>query len=950
MDEWGSCVRVITPMRVRERVLSMARIVSEDGSVNTAMLDPTAKSHESNHAADIDTAQSIIIQPAAFDGNVPVPGMGFITDAQISQDGQNLVLKSPDGIVMVIEGYFNNETPPNLVAPDGKVLSPSLVKSFMSADAAQYANEQVSMNDASPIGEITEAKGTVTVLHQDGTKETAQKGTPLFEGDVIETSADGAANITFADESSFAVSNNARMAIDEFEFDAKTNEGENNFSMLRGIFVYTSGLVGREDPDDVHIKTPVGSIGIRGTIIAGDIPAEGGANAAKISVVEGAIVVTDNNNNQVTLSQQFETVQIDTRSGDMTNVGVLPASEMAKTFNVLRTVAPTMFTSVEEAQGENAAQTGDTTTTEGTDQPADAAADAPGADGEQTQQGEQPAEQAPEPAAEPPANMEVLPQEGSQLLRDGTRPQAQPDGNTRAAAMGPGPGQGGPNGPGGGMAGETSSEADMRGAKARLGLTTTQRDLIDPGQNNPALLNSGGGGSTSGGNGGTTVTNLAPKIRLKYLLGDHTNAESGPNDETYPGYVLNHGSSNFRFDDYFQSGEFKMVEGQRITLDLGKFFFDPDTPFSARTYNVVLKQGYTGNTDVNTAHYTIDQSLASQGSVTLILNSGFTNTYEYHLDVSAQDSSGNASPVYNVGLYINTASNLVSNSAVMTRFAGIGSPSDYDTATEVDAILSGANVVNNNSGFGSVKFSLGDGDDDYTQGGSGVSSNFISGGGGSDTFTINTGSGGYYFGDEGDDFITINGGASNSVVSGGAGNDEIEVVLSAHVYGGSGDDYIITGMNMFSQMMSNSADTSIDGGSGLDILEFTSSGGTVNLDFTDMDMQGQEITNIEGIDMGGNGFNDNVTLTVDDVFKMTENGRLFIYGDGNGIVGSSDKVTLSGGGLTLAQSNVNVTTAMGVPADAVGPYDLYTGTDSAGHNVQLYVSTDTGNHVAVATI
>lgn len=344
----------------------MARILAEDHSNAGGETSPADLNNIETYA------QNIVISPTGED-SVPIPGQGFISNAVMTQDGSDLVLETPDGITLVIEGYFSGDTPPNLVAPDGKILTPALVKSFIQA-GNEYAEEpSLAMNDATPVGEVHEVSGSATVTHVNGSKETIAKGTPIYEGDVIETDAKGAVNIQFADESSFAVSNNAKMAIDEFVFDTQTNGGENKFSMLRGLFVYTSGLVGREDPDDVQINTPVGSIGIRGTIITGDIPADGANRPAQISVVEGAIVVHSNTGTEVTLSQQFETVQIDSSSGTMNNIGVLPQSDFAETFNVLRTVAPTLFSSMEEAQQEG---TPSDAPADATAQPVEAAPDA----------------------------------------------------------------------------------------------------------------------------------------------------------------------------------------------------------------------------------------------------------------------------------------------------------------------------------------------------------------------------------------------------------------------------------------------------------------------------------------------------------------------------------------------------------------------------------------------
>ena len=267
----------------------------------------------------------------------------FIADSQMTKDGYDLVLEAPDGSVVVIEGYFLAEPAPVLQGPNGSALTPELVDSFAKAPA-EFAKGS-SLTDESPVGTIEELSGEATVTRADGTVEAIQLGTPIYEGDIIETSADGAVNIVFIDETSFAISENARMAIDEYVFDPATESGSQNFSVLRGVFVFTSGLIGRDDPDDVEIDTPVGSIGIRGTIIAGNINPDGDS---EITVIEGAIVVK-NAGGEKTLSTQFETVKLTSYDSGMEDVGVLDANTVGQNYGGVQNVAPSLFSAINDS-------------------------------------------------------------------------------------------------------------------------------------------------------------------------------------------------------------------------------------------------------------------------------------------------------------------------------------------------------------------------------------------------------------------------------------------------------------------------------------------------------------------------------------------------------------------------------------------------------------------------
>jgi hypothetical protein len=262
------------------------------------------------------------------------------------------------------------------------------------------------------VGTVAEIKGHATVVHLDGTQETMTKGLSVFAGDIIETDAAGAVNITFNDNTVFAVSNNAKMTIDEFVYDPnKDGEGQADVSVVRGVFVYTSGFVGKEDHNDVHIKTPVGSIGIRGTTLTGYIPEEGSPDSPKISLIEGAIVVQPNQGAEIFLDESRETVQLNAAGTQAENVGVITPQQMLETFNVVRTVAPALFTPVTDAAG-NAPAAPQNSGEGGTEPPQDTQATPAGETGEPSSQTE--AAPATESAPPQPVSGEVPVPEGAE--------------------------------------------------------------------------------------------------------------------------------------------------------------------------------------------------------------------------------------------------------------------------------------------------------------------------------------------------------------------------------------------------------------------------------------------------------------------------------------------------------------------------------------------------------
>jgi hypothetical protein len=127
--------------------------------------------------------------------------------------------------------------------------------------------------DASAIGKVITATGTVSIEHPAGivvqanvpTSGTGQvkTGDLVFRGDVIQTGANGALNVTFADGTSFNVSSNARMELTEFVYDPKGHSNSTLLSLSKGTFTFIAGNIAHTG--DMKVDTPLGTLGIRGT-------------------------------------------------------------------------------------------------------------------------------------------------------------------------------------------------------------------------------------------------------------------------------------------------------------------------------------------------------------------------------------------------------------------------------------------------------------------------------------------------------------------------------------------------------------------------------------------------------------------------------------------------------------------------------------------------------------
>ncbi len=127
--------------------------------------------------------------------------------------------------------------------------------------------------DARPIGKVLTAAGVARIEHSAAVvvqanlppsgMVQAKVGDLVYRGDLIETGANGVLAVVFADGTSFNVSNNARMEVNEFDYDPKGNSNSTLLSLAKGTFTFIAGQIAHTG--SMKVDTPVGTMGIRGT-------------------------------------------------------------------------------------------------------------------------------------------------------------------------------------------------------------------------------------------------------------------------------------------------------------------------------------------------------------------------------------------------------------------------------------------------------------------------------------------------------------------------------------------------------------------------------------------------------------------------------------------------------------------------------------------------------------
>lgn len=96
-----------------------------------------------------------------------------------------------------------------------------------------------------------------------------QSGDPIFLGDAITSGKSSGLQIMLLDETVFTIGPNSEIAIDEFVYDPETDTGKISASVAKGAFRFITGKIARKRPEDMTVRLPTATIGIRGTIVAG---------------------------------------------------------------------------------------------------------------------------------------------------------------------------------------------------------------------------------------------------------------------------------------------------------------------------------------------------------------------------------------------------------------------------------------------------------------------------------------------------------------------------------------------------------------------------------------------------------------------------------------------------------------------------------------------------------
>ncbi|HUA54356.1 MAG TPA: FecR domain-containing protein, partial [Candidatus Sulfotelmatobacter sp.] len=152
---------------------------------------------------------------------------------------------------------------------------PSAASGPGSAAAHTPTATQVAQLSSEAIGRVETVQGTVTATHPDGSTKVLAFGDPVFLNDTLESQHGSAVGLVFADKTSFVLGEAGRIHLDDMVYRQGSTDGHLAVSVLKGLFGFATGEIATLHNDAMSVRTPVGTIGIRGTVVAGNITTDG---------------------------------------------------------------------------------------------------------------------------------------------------------------------------------------------------------------------------------------------------------------------------------------------------------------------------------------------------------------------------------------------------------------------------------------------------------------------------------------------------------------------------------------------------------------------------------------------------------------------------------------------------------------------------------------------------
>jgi hypothetical protein len=122
----------------------------------------------------------------------------------------------------------------------------------------------LSLAQAEAVGTVKTVTGEAWVI-TDGQRVKAQAGTSVLLGSQLKTAKAASMGVTFKDNTLMSFGPDTELTVDEYLYAPVQGQFKLGASLNKGSLNYLSGMIAKLKPESVTVKTPTGTIGVRGT-------------------------------------------------------------------------------------------------------------------------------------------------------------------------------------------------------------------------------------------------------------------------------------------------------------------------------------------------------------------------------------------------------------------------------------------------------------------------------------------------------------------------------------------------------------------------------------------------------------------------------------------------------------------------------------------------------------
>ncbi|MFQ5971745.1 MAG: FecR domain-containing protein [Alphaproteobacteria bacterium] len=150
-------------------------------------------------------------------------------------------------------------------------------------------------------GSVARLRGDAEASQGDATRRLAI-GATIFVGDEIATGSNTRLELRMIDGTVVTLGDDTQLTIDEFLYNAETEEGRGVFGIATGVFRAITGAITKLREPELTVNTPVATIGIRGTDFWGDQKAD----RLQLALLSGGPITVENAAGRLELVAQKE--------------------------------------------------------------------------------------------------------------------------------------------------------------------------------------------------------------------------------------------------------------------------------------------------------------------------------------------------------------------------------------------------------------------------------------------------------------------------------------------------------------------------------------------------------------------------------------------------------------------------------------------------------------------